>query len=302
MIQGDMRTGERRTTMALIAALAIGCTHCGARSSIESPESGAGGGGPAQPSSCETTADASAWTPRSLAGLVLWLDGTKGVQTSGGAVTSWEDQSGLANDATPSAPGSSAPALVANAIGGAPAVRFDGASRFVIPDDPSLQFGTGDFVVAVVARHTTPSDVGWGYGLLYIKYQVAFPFTGPALVANYEEGSTQIAAQLVYHQAVIGTAQEGLNDGQPRSLVMRRRAAPGLASLELRLNGETSATSTGSAYAIDVSAPGRPVFVGGTPDLQDIVGDIAEVVAVNGATSDADVAALECYLEAKYGL
>jgi hypothetical protein len=284
--------------MALSAALAIGCIHCGARSSIESSQ---GGGGAAPTISCERTSDAAAWTPRSLGGLVLWLDGTRGVQSSGGAVTGWEDQSGLENDATPSAPGSSAPVLVADAIGGAPAVRFDGTSYLVIQDDPSLRFGTGDFLVAVVARHTTPITGDWGYGLFYIKYEAALPFIGPALIANTEE-STQIAAQIAYHQATIETAQGGLNDGQPRGIVMRRRASPGPASLELRLNGATSATSTGVAYAIDVSAPGRPVFVGGTPDVQNIVGDIAEVVAVNGATPDADVAALECYLETKYGL
>jgi len=276
--------------MAVIAALAIGCIHCGGRSSLEAD------------TAPQRTAGAAAWTPHSLAGLVLWLDGTRGVQTSGEAVTSWDDQSGLKNDATPPATGSSDPMLVAHAIGGSPAVRFDGTNYLVLEDDASLQFGTGDFLVAVVARHTTPIHVDWGYGLFYIKFDLALPYAGPALVANTEEGTTQIAAQITYHQAIIETAQSGLNDGRPGVLVMRRRASPSLASLEIRLNGATSAVSTGSPYAIDVSAPGRPVFLGGTPNLQDIVGDIAEVIAVKGATPDAEVTALEGYLGTKYGL
>jgi hypothetical protein len=281
---------EQSTRMAVIAALALGCIHCGARSSLEVDAAAQG------------AADAAVWTPRSLAGLVLWLDGTRGVQTSGEAVTRWEDQSGLKNDAAPPATGSGAPVFVASAIGGAPAVRFDGTNYLVLQDDASLQFGTGDYLVAVVARHTTPIHVGWGYGFFYVKAAIDLPFAGPALVANTEGGTTQIAAQVLYHQAIIATAQSGLNDDQPRGFVMRRRASPGLASLDLRVNGAPSATSAGSAYAADVSAPGRPVFLGGSPNMQDIVGDVAEVVAVKGATADAEVIALEGYLETKYGL
>ena len=304
----DITTSRRRTFTALLGALALGfgCAHCGARSSLASPESGAGGAAP-QPTTTVTTSyepppDAGAWTPKSLAGLVLWLDGTTGVHTSGGAVTSWDDQSGLANDAAPDAPGSGDPLLAADAIGGAPAVRFDGSSYLVIQDDDSLQLGTGDFLVAVVARHTTPIDIGWGYGIFFIKYELPVPFTGPALVANTEAGGTQIIAQLAYQQAFITSAGGGLDDGRPLSMVMRRRASAGTASLELRLNGATSAMSGSSGFAVDLSAPGRPLFVGGTPDMQNIVGDIAEVITVKGATPDADVAALEGYLGAKYGL
>lgn len=285
-----MMMSERSTRMAVIAALTFGCIHCGGRSSLESD------------AAARDAADAAAWTPGSLAGLVLWLDGTRGVQTSGEAVTSWDDRSGLKNDAAPSATGGSDPVFAASAIGAAPAVRFDGTSHLVIQDDASLQFGTGDFLIAMMVRHATPIDVGWGYGLFYIKYEIALPYTGPALLANTEERTTQVAAQITYHDAIIATAQGGINDGQPRVLVMRRSGSPGFASLEIRLNGATSAISTGSAYAADVSAPGRPVFLGGTPDMQNIVGDIAEIVAVKGATSDAEVSALEGYLETKYGL
>lgn len=285
-----MRLSEQSTRMAVIAALALGCLHCGARSSLEIDTATPDG------------ADAAVVTPPSMAGIVLWLDGTRGVQTSGDALTRWEDQSGLKNDAAPPATGSTAPVFVANAIGAAPAVRFDGTSYLVIPDDASLQFGTGDFLIAVVARHTTPVNVGWGYGLFYIKNELPSPFTGPALLANTEERTTQLAAQIAYHQATIETAQSGFNDGQPRVLVLRRRASAGVASLEIRVNGATAAITTGSAYAADISAPGRPVTLAGTPDMQNIVGDIAEVVAIKGAIPDSDVTALEGYLETKYSL
>src|SRR5262249_52899294 len=117
-----------------------------------------------------------------------------------------------------------------------------------------------------------------------------------------EMATTQAAAQIVYQQAIVYTAQSGLNTGKPMLLAMHRRAAGNMSSLEIRLNGATSATKTGAPYAVNVSAPGRPLCLGGTPAKQDIVGDIAEVVAVNGATPDADVTALEGYLKTKYGL
>jgi hypothetical protein len=268
---------------------------CGARSEL--PWDLGPGGAPAQ-----GAPDAAACTVKSLAGLVLWLDGTQGAHESSGSVTSWDDQSGQQNDAAPSVAGAGAPVLVTNAIGGHPAVRFDGTSYLVIEDASSLQLGTGDFVVAIVARHTTPTDVGWGYGIFYIKYQVPYPFTGPQLTGNTEEGTSQAFAQLTYHQAIVDTAQSGLNDGQPMLLVMHRRASGSQSSLEIRLNGATSAIGTGGDYAVDVSALGRPLFIGGTPDAQNVVGDIAEVVTVKGTTSDADVIALEGCLKAKYGL
>jgi hypothetical protein len=268
---------------------------CGARSELQL--SLGPGGAPTQ-----GAPDAAACTPKSLGGLVLWLDAAQGFHDDNGFVTSWDDQSGQQNDAEPSVAGTSAPVLVTGAIGGHPAVRFDGTHYLVIKDAASLQLGTGDFVVALVARHTTPTNVGWGYGIFYIKYEVPYPYTGPQLTGNTEQGTTQAFAQLTYHDAIVDTAQSGLNDGQPMLLVMHRRAAGNQSSLEIRLNGASSAIATGGDYAVDVSALGRPLFLGGTPNNQNVVGDIAEVVTVKGATPDADVIALEACLMAKYGL
>ena len=53
---------------------------------------------------------------------------------------------------------------------------------------------------------------------------------------------------------------------------------------------------------VDVSAPGQVVYLGGSPQMQNLAGEIAEIIAVKGPTSDEDVAAIETYLMTKYGI
>ncbi|MEQ9412945.1 MAG: hypothetical protein RIF39_03905, partial [Cyclobacteriaceae bacterium] len=77
--------------------------------------------------------------------LVLWLDGNRGVMTSGSAVTSWEDQSGYNNDANPAAPANQ-PALNAAALNGFPTLTFDGTTDFLaVSDDASIDLTAWSF-------------------------------------------------------------------------------------------------------------------------------------------------------------
>lgn len=68
------------------------------------------------------------------------------------------------------------------------------------------------------------------------------------------------------------------------------------------MNGADAGSASGSAYAIDVSAVGFPLNIGGTPGQQDVLGVIAEVVAASGPVGTGDVDDLEAYLKGKYGL
>jgi hypothetical protein len=216
------------------------------------------------------------------------------------------DQSGNHNDAM----SAGTPVIHQNAIGGHPAAHFNGATDyFFILDSASLRFSTHDFVVGVVAAHTTPTT-GIGYGLFYAKQNPDVqPFYGASLQANsYDPNPALINAKIwaqvaLLNGAVIETSETDYNHGQPLYLILHRASAgPGTATLSLRVNGADAASATGTGYAIDVSATGFPASIGGTPANQDVLGDVAEVVAIEGAVSDSDIGGLEGYFKTKYQL
>ncbi len=103
----------------------------------------------------------------------------------------------------------------------------------------------------------------------------------------------------------------GLNDGTPFVAVLHRAGQPSdaeapdgalVASLGILVNGADAGAATGAGYAVDVSAPGYIARIGGTQGGQDLQGDIAEVIAVQGPLSDQDLQELQTYLMTKYGL
>jgi hypothetical protein len=248
-------------------------------------------------------ADAEPWSPTRLPGLALWLDGASAIVMAGegGAVVGWRDQSPYHSDAT--AIGS--PMLLPHAIGGLPAVRLNG-DFFVVPDVPSLRFGTNDFAIAMVLAHTTPTDGAWGYGLLYSKQQMdGHPYVGAALVANTPINRVAaLWAQVELEDGgFVETPGQNYNQGQAVYLTMHRYAAGlGLATLDLRVGGVLMCTVTSERCAVDVSAVGSQLALGGTLRGQYVTGDIAEVVAIEGALAQQDIDDLEHYLKAKYGL
>jgi len=259
-----------------------------------------------------------AWNVSVGPGLVLWLDSTRGLNPTddagadGGTIFSWADQSGYGNNAT----GVGGPTVVNAALGGMPVVRFNGTSDYlIVADSPSLEFGTGDFLIAEVAQHTTPTDAGVGYGFLFSKQdETHSPYPGPALIANTGSLTTGIEAQVAAGIGDVISGSTGYNNGTPFYVTMHRFAVPSdagadaaVATLDLRIGGADAGSATGVNYADNVSAgdggPGSwPLYIGGNNQLQDVRGDIAEVIAIKGAVDDANLEALEAYLKSKYGL
>jgi hypothetical protein len=238
--------------------------------------------------------------------LVLLLDASHVKTAADGTVTAWTDDSGSGNDAVPRG---RHPMWVPNAIHGLPAIHFEGGSYLAIEDSPSLRLGRGDFAIAIVARHDRQSarDLGLaytrttGYGLLYAKTEVPDPFTGLGLFVNYPQPtpSTRLGAQTNYRRYVLSATEE-LNDGRAHVFGARRMA--GL--LEVRVDGRAEAAVAG-AYD-DLTARGRPAFIGAHPQddgvIQQLKGDIAEIVLRRGPTSTTSLAAIESNLAAKYGI
>jgi hypothetical protein len=257
------------------------------------------------PTDAGADVDAATWTPKELSGLVLWLDSeVELTQDADGGdiyVPSWKDQSGTGNHAV--APGVGLPPVLGTGIGGHPSVHFWGA-RLEVPDSPSLQLGTGPFMLAVVARHRTAADAGLGYGFFLTKQNAASPFEGPGLIGNDAYGHSVIMFQARINDGQVKTPTMGWNANQPILMVVTRDKSGdgGTPLIDLRINGASVATGNGVPYGVDLSAPGRKLIIGDGPTgTQSLAGDISEVILVKGSAI-ADPWKVEGYLKAKYGL
>jgi len=274
----------------------------------QDPESGGNAGadaaGPQAPADGAAQADA-AIDVASVPGLVLWLDATRGVLHFSGVVASWADQSGQKNDAAQSIV-YNRPTFAASAINGLPAVHFDMNAQWgtflTIADSASLRWGTDDVYLAVVARFD--NDVGGTgsnsrFGTFYFKQGAS---GGPFFHANApgKTPTSGFAFELSDDAAhrVVSTGL-GYDDARGHLFAVRRRGT----TLELRHNGAPDGART--VPVVDVSAPGVAVSLGATMERIDsnrLNGDIAEILAVRGALSDATLAGVESYLRAKYAL
>jgi len=237
---------------------------------------------------------AASWSPGALPGLVVWLDAEDAPQ---GYVQAWRDRSPAANDARQPVPAYQ-PMRANGAIGGYPAVRFDGRRALLeIADAPSLEWAFDDYAILVVARFSV--DRGTTFQMLYQKVATTAPWDGPSLYVNGAKPTqaTTVTAQM--SQYAFATSAHDRLDDAPHVFVSRRVGA----ALEVRVDGAPEG-ATVLATPIDVSAPRRPVQIGQNgdhrPGFQALEGDVAEVVAVRGILPDDQLRVLECYLTVKY--
>jgi hypothetical protein len=237
------------------------------------------------------------FTPTQLTGLVLWLDANQGVVTSQSKVSTWMDRSGRNNNAGQSV-AAIQPSLVTGVVNNLPAIRFANTA-LQITDSATLQWGTDDFAIFIVGSYKNAST---GYGMFLSKQEAPYPYRGPSLWGNYTLPSmnTGIGLQLENTTTQYAISTAGKNDGVVR-LYTGRRAGN---TMEVRVNGAVQGMAT--ATPNDVSAAGRAIFIGGAPGTntvtQGLDGDIAEIVAVHGALTAAELTQLESYLKAKYAL
>ena len=248
----------------------------------------------------ETGTDAAATdggTISAISGLVLWLDAAKGVTTNNSSITAWADQSSKANDASGA---TAAPTLVSSSINSLPAAHFVATSsqQLTIADATSLQFGTGDFYIAVVSKFdnnptggistgigTLFAKLGTGSGLLFFANDFTYPTSFAAGLCNLEDPTpTEVEYAASY------------NDGTARLYVIQRTTG----TEYLRVNGAQVATSSSS---IDVSEVGSFVAIGAIMANEAALdGDIAEMIVVGGTLATSDRTTIESYLQSKYGL
>ncbi len=193
-----------------------------------------------------------------------------------GYVVHWLDKSGSGNVATmgggPSGPVSQweGVALDPEVLNGHDAVRCDYyGAQITIADAPTLDWGTGDFAIAMVVRGYA-GNVWSGNGVS---------------LSNASDGTWSLSAG--GQSAGVGTsATSGFH------VVVARGA-----TLSLDVDG-TVTTGPASTSALG----GGAVTLGAANSGANIEDEIAEVVAVKGTLSDPDLASLVGYLRAKFAL
>ena len=246
------------------------------------------------------------FAPTDLPGLSVWLDAMVGITyDAGNRVLVWGDRSGNANNAAPSS--CTGPLRAAASLNGRDTLVFDGAADCLrIADATSVQFAAGDFAVFVVLRYANAPVFGNANAIasFWAKRIVGGNYAGVSMFGNTispaTTGKLELRQTNVTGNIATG-ATNNLNDNMYRRLGVARRGS----TLEVYVNGALDGSQ--ATTVIDVGEPGRPVWLGGEPDQGTsgtnwMVGNLAEVVAVKGSLTDAQIASLDAYLKSKYGL
>jgi hypothetical protein len=260
-------------------------------------------------SASETGAEAGPFDPSQLNGLALWLDAAKGVTVVGGFVTAWADQTTNMNNA---AAGAHGPTLQAMAVNNLPAVDFAGGAyntqTLTINDSASLEFGTTDFAIFMVAEYQNVTATnGASVGTLYDKVAGNTTPTGVSLYGNQATGDFMFASNILARLTAtdtIASAATGFNNGAFHRIGIRRTGN----TLQVWADGVSTSFTPDAGSLPDVSAVGTNITIGditgggGTFDDTALKGGIAEVIGVNTTISDADVTNLDGYFTTKYAL
>jgi hypothetical protein len=226
--------------------------------------------------------DAASWTPASLPGLALWLNDTGIVAdpSDPSQVLHWLDRSGNGNDATGMCANScpaSLPSLDPEIAHGHDAVTCGALSgngtSLTILGSPSLQLGTGDWVIALVYK----PDPGTGEITMWDQSGVlSWLQTDPATTSVHDGTAVVSGALTANHFQYLLALDRGSS---------------------LSLLSSTVSEMTGSAPG-DIS--GNVTLCENPNAFQ--YAELAEVVAVKGTLGDADIASLVSYLNAKFAL
>ena len=253
-------------------------------------------------------ADAGLITPAALgARLSFWYRGSSLTGDAGSSVTLWQDESTYANSA--STGGAPFPPSVGAGPNGTKALTFvpngGGSSEITIPASPHLNWGTGDFLVFIVARYSNQLDAGnVNCGAAFFTCTTngkgigLFGNTGvPGTVLPDTSGIEGVIFPDGPQETTAGSAE---NDNAFRIYGFRRRGT----TLEVYAGSSHTPTSTGSSN-VDVSADASLSYYIGEGASWQLNGAIAEMIGAGDGTStisDAERNGLIDYLARTYGL
>lgn len=232
--------------------------------------------------------------PKSVPGLVLWLDPAAGVTETGGKVSAWKDSSG-ANVTVTQTNAANQPtkgtALGKPVIVGTASTWLEASGADV---GTKLDFGDGD-VLAELVVSIEPTAAGLG-GVFYKVLDDAPPYNGLQMYGNVTlDGKPGMG--LDADALLIKSPAGNMGDGKLHLVSYWRFGT----NLFLSIDGEgIYATSAGSKKVVDNASP---LWVGGRPSgVHSIAHKLGDVMIYKGPLVTAQVTEIEAFLKAKNGI
>lgn len=216
--------------------------------------------------------------PMLIPNLRLWLKADQGVQKTGNKVSTWNDQSGNANDASQGA-GNSQPLFATNAIGGKEAIFFAGTNYFSLPN--TIFSGATEAEGFTILKATTNTPVS-NRGLWQLS----------GVGSRYPNQSGTIAESLASSGATT-TPKPAISIAEPHLFNSGGKTNFWFS----RLNGVTHFTRNNNTVQFETTAP----FIGnGAGTFFD--GQIGEILTYTRVLNDYERVAVENYLSQRYNL
>ena len=236
------------------------------------------------------TTDAGAVTPiadpTSISGCVLWLDGadssSTGMVLNGSFVAVWRDKSGNSNNA--SANGTTRPVLTPNGLNGKSVVTFDGVDD-ALQITANAAFNTNALTYFVVFKQDSAANKG-----VYTKSNGSNNTNGFALAVR-SDTSVWLLQKNNGESQVIASTINPTTQARIYSVISSSSATG-------YLDGQSPVTASSVA---DHSLSQR-VMVGSRDSAESLNGYIAEVIHYNRALTRSEVAQVEVWLAAKWGI
>ncbi len=230
---------------------------------------------------------ASGFSPKNIAGLALWLDGSdsKSITLNGSTVAQWNDLSGNGRHAT-QATAASQPTFTANARNGRSALTFSASQVMSVASFPVASYAAGIAVVQFGGNNQAAFQRG---GLNDVHS--LFAESGSIKLRNIGASNDATSAFTVGTFYVVGFS------------LYSQFATNGTQTSDLRING-TAAPQSSYTFSSSPSSDKGLTIGGLTSTVYRLNGVLCELVYYQGtsALSSSSIKALEAYAGKKWGI
>ncbi|MEZ4798589.1 MAG: hypothetical protein R2809_02195 [Flavobacteriales bacterium] len=225
-------------------------------------------------------------------GLAIWLKADAGTSstTNGDFLSSWNDQSGNAVNATQTDPTQVAcPRFVTDAMNGNPAIEFNGGAKYFNINLSSI--GSTYTIITVAKRADSGS----------LRYVVGVQSTVPrGLHIGYTSNTTLRMSEGAATSNADATVA-GYDASTEVPVILKGEAYGSMAGRAI--DEVKNGTTTSASNALLATGPGKTAGVIGRGfSTQGFAGYVSEVIMYNRTLSSTEIANIYTYISVKYGL